>query len=73
MLVAILIELGCRMKLHILIVSATKESLRFWLRQGLHTAAHCVPAVRTALHKIDQSARRGFANSISAAVRSPQL
>ena len=72
-LVAVLIELGCRMKLHMLIVSATQESLRFWLRQGLHTAAHCTPVVRAALRKIDQSAYRGFANSISVAVRGSWL
>ncbi|KOO34516.1 hypothetical protein Ctob_009561, partial [Chrysochromulina tobinii] len=60
-LVAILIELGCRLRLAMLIASATHESTRFWLRQGLHTFSHCSPPVRAELRKIDQSARRGFA------------
>ena len=45
--------------------------MRFWLRQGLHASAHCQPSVRAALRKIDQSARRGFANSISMAMELP--
>jgi hypothetical protein len=70
-LVAILIELGCRLRLAMLIASATHESTRFWLRQGLHTFSHCSPPVRAELRKIDQSARRGFANSVSMAMELP--
>ena len=40
-LVAILKELGSRLRLRLLVVSATQESQRFLLRQGLHAAAHC--------------------------------
>ena len=68
---AVLVELGCRLRLGMLIVSATQESMRFWLRQGLHTAAHCPPPVRAALRKIDQTTRRGFANSVSMAMELP--
>jgi hypothetical protein len=45
--------------------------MRFWLRQGLHTPAHCQGAMRAALRKMDQSARRGFANSITMAMELP--
>ena len=70
-LVAILKELGVRMRLRLLVVSATEESQRFWLRQGLHTPAHCEGAIRVALRKLDQSERRGFANSIKMAMELP--
>ena len=70
-LVAILKDLGSQLGLRLMIVSATQESMRFWLRQGLHTPAHCQGAMRAALRKIDQSARRGFANSISMAMELP--
>ena len=48
-LVAPLIALGVRMRLKLLLVSATAESHGFWLRQGLHTPAYCSPAVRAML------------------------
>ena len=71
-LVATLKELGSRLRLRILVVSATQESMRFWLRQGLHAPAHCpTTALRAALRKMDQSARRGFANSITMAMELP--
>ena len=55
-LVATLKELGARLRLRILVVSATQESMRFWLRQGLHTPAHCQGAMRAALRKMDTKA-----------------
>ena len=55
-LVATLIALGVRMRLKLLLVSATAESHGFWLRQGLHTPAYCSPAVRAMLRTVDQAA-----------------
>ena len=60
-----------RLRLRLLVVCATHESQRFWLRQGLHTTAHCDGALRVALRKIEQSERRGFANSITMAMTLP--
>ena len=71
-LVATLIALGVRMRLKLLLVSATAESHGFWLRQGLHTPAYCSPAVRAMLRTVDQAAvRRSFANSLSMAMLLP--
>ena len=71
-LVATLKELGARLRLRMLVVSATQESLRFWLRQGLHTSSHCQGAMRAELRKMEQSTRRGFANSITMAMELPR-
>ena len=71
-LVALLMDIACRLRTRTLVVSATAESYRFWLRQGLHAPAHCAGAVRAALRKLDQGAvRRGFANSITLAMELP--
>ena len=61
-LLALLMELAVRhMGSRILIISATPESRRFWMRQGLHAAVHCSPPVATALRALSQSGvRYGF-------------
>ena len=71
-LVALLMEIACKMRMTMLVVSATVESSSFWIMQGLHTVAHCAPELRAALRKLDQgSVRHGFANSISMAMELP--
>ena len=61
LLVALLMELACKLGARILVVSATDESRRFWLRQGLHAAAHCEPQVAAELRALAQKgARYGF-------------
>jgi len=49
-LLALLMELAVgSLGATMLVVSATDESRRFWLRQGLHTTSHCAPVVRDAM------------------------
>ena len=61
LLVALLVELACKLGARMLVVSATDESRRFWLRQGLHTVGHCEPPVAAALRALAQKgARYGF-------------
>ncbi|KAL1520655.1 hypothetical protein AB1Y20_022227 [Prymnesium parvum] len=43
------------------VVSATKEARRFWLRQGFHTSSQCSPVVAAAMRALSQkSGRFGF-------------
>ena len=61
-LVALLSELAAReLNASILVVSATPESKRFWLGQGLHAPGHCPPRIAAALRALAQTgARLGF-------------
>ena len=58
-LVALLMELGAMLDLKVLVISATHESRRFWLGQGLHVASgvgnpHLDPRAATALRTLAQ-------------------
>ena len=72
MLVATLIALGVRMRLKLLLVSATAESHGFWLRQGCTRRRTARPPSARMLRTVDQAAvRRSFANSLSMAMLLP--
>ena len=55
-----------------LAVSATDESRRFWLRQGLHDLPHCTADVASAMRALEQrGARYGFFHTTFMAKKLP--
>ena len=64
LLVALLLGFARALALRTLVISATEESRAFWVKQGLHTAARCATAEKTALRLVRACGIvHGFANS----------
>ena len=73
-LLALLLELASsHLSAAILVVSATEDSRRFWLAQGLHDLPHCDAPVAAAMRALSQrGARYGFFETTLMAMAFPE-